>query len=351
MIVNSSLRLLSRESKQRVGAYSELPTLIRELGVDPPSLLAAIGLEARALDDPDGQVSYAAIGALLHELAGQARCAHVGLLVGRMWRLSDLGLVGQIVLNSRTVGEALQTLTVHQHLNSSGGLAFLLTRSATVDLGYAIYHPGVAGTDNIYDAALAAGVNYMRELCGPAWLPSEVLIPHAEPVDVAPYRALFKVHPRFNAEIAALRFPAHWMSHAIDGYDPARRHAAEQRAELAGRSRILDQVARALRLVLLHGKNSGDDVAELLAMHRRTLNRRLKAQGTTFQQVLDTVRFEVARQLLVDSEVTLDDVAASLGYAGVTPFMRTFRRWTGTTPDRWRREAIAEREQRAARRG
>jgi AraC-like DNA-binding protein len=79
-------------------------------------------------------------------------------------------------------------------------------------------------------------------------------------------------------------------------------------------------------------------------MHRRTLNRRLKAAGTTFQQVLDTVRFEVARQLLADSELTLDDVAAAIGYAGVTPFMHTFRRWAGTTPDRWRRAAAAARQ-------
>jgi AraC-like DNA-binding protein len=81
----------------------------------------------------------------------------------------------------------------------------------------------------------------------------------------------------------------------------------------------------------------------MLAMHRRTLNRRLKAEGTTFQQVLDNVRFTVARQLLSGSDVPLDDVAATLGYAGVNPFMRTFRRWTGTTPGRWRHEAAAGR--------
>ena len=72
-------------------------------------------------------------------------------------------------------------------------------------------------------------------------------------------------------------------------------------------------------------------------MHRRTLNRRLKAEGTTFQHVLDEVRFEIARDLLSNSNVHLDDIAATLGYAAVTPFMRTFRRWSGTTPGQWRR--------------
>jgi AraC-like DNA-binding protein len=104
---------------------------------------------------------------------------------------------------------------------------------------------------------------------------------------------------------------------------------------------LLEQVFRALRLLLIEGRKSGDDVAHALAMHRRTLNRRLRAQGTTFQAVLDQVRFGVARQLLSASEVPLDDVAATLGYAGVSPFMRSFQRWTGTTPGRWRRAAVS----------
>jgi AraC-like DNA-binding protein len=69
----------------------------------------------------------------------------------------------------------------------------------------------------------------------------------------------------------------------------------------------------------------------------------LQAAGTTFREVLDQARFDLACQLLTDSHMSLDDVAAMLGYAGVSPFMRTFRRWAGTTPARWRRAATAYR--------
>ena len=88
---------------------------------------------------------------------------------------------------------------------------------------------------------------------------------------------------------------------------------------------------------MLENRHSGDDLAQMLAIHRRTLNRRLKAEGTTFQRVLDEVRFEIAQDLLSNSSAHLDDIAATLGYAAVTPFMRTFRRWSGTTPGQWRR--------------
>jgi len=301
--------------------------------------MAAAGLAPDSLDDADGRIPYAAMGRLLSEGAKRTRCEHFGLLAGRQWHLGDLGLVGELVRHSATVHQALRTLTVYQHLNSAGGLPFLLRHGDTADLGYAIYHPGIVGAEQIYDAVLAAGVNQLRELCGPGWMPTAVSFSHKKPTDAEPHRRLFRVQPRFDAELSFLRFSAAWLDHRIEGNNPIRRRAALELAHHAERDVVVERVARALRTLLLHGKHSGNDVADMLAMHRRTLNRRLKAEGTTFQGVLDGVRFTVARELLSDSKVALDDVAATLGYAGVNPFMRTFRRWTGTTPGRWRRDA------------
>lgn len=324
---------------QRVGAFVSLPLLIRQLGGDPDATLRDAGLDASALADPDNRVPYLASVNMLERAAQHTGCSHFGLLAGRMWSLSDLGLVGEVVRHSSTVGRALEALTVYQHLNSDGGLAFLLKRGDYVDLGYAIYHPRVTGASQMYDATLASGMNIMTELCGFAWKPYEAFLPRARPRNVAQYRALFKVMPRFDAELCALRFLAKDLELPVKGADPDRRRQAEERAKAAGAPQFLQRVYRGMRLLMLENKHSGDDLAQMLAMHRRTLNRRLKAEGTTFQHVLDDVRFEVARDLLATSNVPLDDIAATIGYAAVTPFMRTFRRWSGTTPGQWRRGA------------
>ena len=317
--------------------------LLFELGANPASLLADVGLPPNALEDPENRVPYAALGQLLSEAARRTHCPHLGLLAGRMWRPSDLGLLGELALNSPTVGQALRNMAAHQHLNSGGGMCFLLERTGTVDFGYAIYHPDVQETDQIYDTVIAILFGCLREMCGPAWLPTEILMPRARLADVAPYRRFFKAPLRFDAEMCAIRFAAPWMSHPIQNADPRRLQAAQECANRRSHGELVEQVFRALRLLLLNGRNSGDEVASMLSIHRRTLNRRLKAQGTSFRHVLDEVRFEVARQLLADSNIALDDVAATLGYAGVSPFMRTFRRWTGTTPAQWRRAAVAAR--------
>ena len=163
--------------------------------------------------------------------------------------------------------------------------------------------------------------------------------PHAKPWDVNPYQRLFRAPLRFDSEFCALRFPVHWLDRPVRDADPAQLRIADTEARAEGHGDLLQQVYRALRILLLHGQSSGDEVAQMLAMHRRTLNRRLRAQGATFQLVLDRVRFDVARQLLADTQVAIDDVAAALGYASISPFMRSFRRWSGTTPGQWRHTA------------
>jgi len=322
---------------QRVAGFVALPQLIQQLGGDAEAVLVGAGLDLSALSHPDNRIPYAALATVLDMAARNTGCAHLGLLAGRLFHLSDMGLVGELVRNSPTVGAALEALTVHQHLNSEGGLAFILKRGDYVDLGYAMYHPTVPGATQMHDAALAAAMNVMLELCGPTWKPYEVFLPHAKPRDVAQHRAFFKVAPRFDAESSVLRFPARDLARTVPNADPQAYRRCEQAARSMGAPEFMQQVYRGLRRLMLENRHSGDDLAQMLAIHRRTLNRRLKAEGTTFQRVLDEVRFDIARDLLSNSNAHLDDIAATLGYAAVTPFMRTFRRWSGTTPGQWRR--------------
>lgn len=280
---------------------------------------------------------YAACGKLLSRWAEESQQPHLALLAGSMFHLRDLGVVGEVMRNSATVGDALHALTTYQHVNCRGGLTYVVNYDTSVDVGHAIYEPHVEDADQLHDAALAVIFNVPRELAGPAWAPAAVFIPHVRPQDVTQHRSLFKLVPRFDAEVCALRFPRFWRDHAVQGADPERKRAAVARIEREAEPKMLDSVARASRKLLLRGSASGDELARMLSMHRRTLNPRLREQGTTFQKMLDEARFELARQLLVYSRVSLDDAAVALGYSGVTPFMRAFRRWSGMTRGHWRR--------------
>src|SRR5690242_12271055 len=126
---------------QYVGSLTEVPSLLAALGVDPATVLASAGLSLDSLSAPENRIDYAAFGRLFANGAKATGHEQFGLMVGRMYRLSSLGLLGDLVRNCATLGEALQLLTVHQHINSAGGIAFMLKRGAAVDLGHAVYYP------------------------------------------------------------------------------------------------------------------------------------------------------------------------------------------------------------------
>src|SRR5262249_23750649 len=163
-------------------------------------------------------------------------------LLGRVWHLTDLGVVGEVMRNSATVGDALGNFTVHQHLNSQAALRFLRVAAGVVDFGVAIHGSGIAGSEQLMDAYMTAVMNFVGELCGAGWAPSEVFIPSARPQDCTHHRHMLKVMPHFGAEFCALRFSAHWLNKAVDGADPELLRLAETRAGLAGEPTLLQQV-------------------------------------------------------------------------------------------------------------
>jgi AraC-like DNA-binding protein len=328
--------------RQRVGAMQIGPRLMREMGVDPTPALAAAGLHESAFDQPDNSIPYAAFGRFVHGAAQHTGCEHFGLLLGQAWTLEHLGLMGRLMRHAATMRQALHDLCVHHHLNSQGGVVFLRDHGAVTEIGYLIYHRGIVGARQIYDGVAAAQVVIMRDLCGPGWVPTEVLLAHAAPADVSPYRALFRCPVRFNAKLSALRFSSEWLERPVAGADAAERRRLQAQAKAMARPELVDRLRRSLRVQLVNRVASGDAVAELLAMHHRTLNRRLQALGTTFREVLEDVRYEAASQLLGSTELPLEEIADALGYAGVSPFTRAFRRRTGMPPGQWRRQAAGD---------
>ena len=183
---------------------------------------------------------------------------------------------------------------------------------------------------------MACGWNFIRELLGPRWNPLKVVFARARPVDPQPYRDFFRARLQFDSDHTAVYLPIRLLDQPVPGADPRTRRQLEAKVEAATATDLLVRLHRALRLLLLAGEGSGDHVAQQLSMHRRTLHRRLRAQGTTFQQVLDGVRWEISRQLLGNTKLSLSEVASAAGYADTSTFVRAFHRWSGTTPVKWR---------------
>jgi AraC-like DNA-binding protein len=328
-----------RDGTVRAGPLTGIPGLLRELGQEPAAVLAAAGVEPHLLDDPENTISFATGGRLLGVCVETTGCAHFGLLLGSRAGLEALGLVGMLAAHSADLGQALHNVVLHLHLHDRGAIVTLTVSGDEARLGYAIYQPGVEATAQIYDTALAIAGNALRTLCGPAWRAREVLFSHARPPDLTPYRRIFGVRPRFGAEQSALVFPAAWLEHPLRGADPMLYRTLAQRiADLSTSSwgDLAAQVRRVTCHLLLCGQGSLESVANVFAVHPRTLNRRLLGQGASFRQLRDECLHALACQYLRDTTLPVAEIAALLDYADAASFTRAFRRWSGTTPAAWR---------------
>jgi AraC-like DNA-binding protein len=325
------------EGQHRVGVVVEVPQVLRDLGTEPANVLHAAGIDAAVLRSPDNSISFVELSKLLQTCVAATGCNYFGLLVGQRATTDHLGLVGRLMRNAPTLGDAILDLCTHQQRYVRGAVSYLVIQNQTAFPGYAIYHPEVSNIGQISDGALAVGFQLISELAGVR--PSEVLFAHPTPANIGPYTRLFGVPPRFNAEQHALAFPKDLLALPVHGADPTLRRILEKSVAKYWAVRqptAAERIVRVLRPRVVFGNVSLEDVAEQLSMHPRTLNRKLQAEGTSFRLLLNEARFQVARQLLAGTRIEVTDIALALGYNESSNFSHAFRRWAGTTPSEWR---------------
>lgn len=323
----------------RVASTLALQPLLREFGVDLQQLLAQSGLRADLFNNPDSLIPFRQGSRLLGLCVDRTGCAHLGLLIGRHTPLEALGIVAELVKAAPDVRTALKLLSRYLTLSDGGGLAALREDARFASYAYALYEPGVERAEVIYDIVLASIWNILRALCGSRWLPHEIHFTRRRPPDSRPYRSFLRAPLRFDCEQAAVVFDKSWLDVPLRSADPQRLKLLEARAraiEAQATGELPAQVRRVLRRQLLSGGTSMRQVAAELAMHRRTLDRRLQLLGVKFQAMSDEVRYEVARQLLSDTAMPIIAIAQSLHFADASVLTRAFRRWSGMTPSRWR---------------
>lgn len=176
----------------------------------------------------------------------------------------------------------------------------------------------------------------LRDRIAPAWVESPSLFP-----DPAAYAEWFGCRPR-RAETPRIAFrrldaerpfltahPAMWAA-----FEPALR---QRLSEATANDTASARVRGWLTETIASGRTGIDDAARGLGVSTRTLQRRLTAEGTNFQTLLAETRLTLSRYYLTQTHLSTAEIAFLLGYSEQNSFYRSFRDWTGLTPDVARR--------------
>jgi AraC-like DNA-binding protein len=210
----------------------------------------------------------------------------------------------------------------------------------TAILSYSINQQLALGSKQVCAGALAVIYNILTELCGNSWQPTDVCLVQEEPTSIRHYLKTFKLRPNFNAIQNSILFSSHWLTKNLPEMNPMINTLVQEKIKSLEQScsdDLPNKVRRVLRDSLFNNSCTLEYMSNIFSLNSRTFNRRLADSGVHYQQLVDDIRFEISRQMLSDSEQTINDIALSLHFSDSRSFIRAFKRWSDTTPARWRK--------------
>ena len=244
------------------------------------------------------------------------------------------GIVEYVCRSAPTLGEALRQWVRYLNLLDDAVTVGLVVEGDRALLR--VERESEAPAPASHELCWALVARHARELATRPFRVIAVELAHRAPADVAPFRAWFDAPVVFDAATTQLVLPASALDAALVSADPALLAILTRAADELVKQRPTDslltaQVVRALGEALRSDDAGVDAIAKRLGLTGRSLQRRLEDEGTTFKQVREDVRRELAQRYL-DDGLAIAEISFLLGFSEPSAFFRAFKRWTGQTP-------------------
>ncbi len=322
-------------------AHGVIETFTRN-GGDAESILGSVGVHAADLCDPLKELNLKQYCEMFELAARQTGNQNLGLHFGQNFQPQHLGMIGYSAISSPTLGAGLRSMEelfpAHQGLSSFG----ILEEDGLLWLFYHVLDPRVP--DHRQDAELSLGmfVNIFKTALGPNWHPLEVRLEHERQDGADQHEKAFGCPVLFGRRTNAIGFRSADLQRPMPTCDPylhaivsaylrSRVDGSRNATDLA--SIIRDQV----RMQLGASVPDIGNISSIVGLSSHRIQKELKDSGLTFKGVVRAAREELALHYLEDMNMPLTEIAFNLGYSELSAFSRAFRKWSGISPQKYRR--------------
>ncbi|BAY32749.1 AraC family transcriptional regulator [Nostoc carneum NIES-2107] len=334
-----------QDARFSVAIARDIVQYVAVQGVDINRLYTAVNIDPAWLENPDYPVSGDVLKYLWRESVKQTGDRNLGLHIGESFNLSAIGIVGYVLLNCQTYGQALEKLSQYTRLFSQG-----VAIHHTVSAGWV--HCDCEIVDNLknylideprhpIESTFAALVTATQQLTGKLLEPTAVWFQHPHPEDCFEHERIFQTTVQFSQPTNRIIFDANCLNWSVRSANPNLLCVFENHATamLKAQQQVQSYTQKVILVITqqLHGEvPTIEAIARSLTMSVRQLQRELHSENTSYQQLLDQTRQELALRYLQDKETSIHDVAFLLGFSEPSAFHRAFKRWTGKTPRSYR---------------
>ncbi len=318
------------------------------LGFVATECLEGTGLTEQDLDDPNASCTWEQELRFNRNLMALSNNPCLGLLLAKSYPLPVYGLLGYAVMSAPTFRHALSivesygdlTYTVCDfQLEVSGDRANLILRAK--------YPMPEQLRNMMMDRDAGCCLVGFSEAFGSTIPLREVAVLHDGHGNRAEYERFFQCPVKFNASSCHLSIDANYLDTPLPMRDFQASTVFDQQCQLM-LSRLSDQgsFVEEIRQKILakpgHSFPDIDALADQLNVSVRTLRRRLSDEGTSYRTIVDDIRFDLAKDYLGQSRLSLDMISELLGYHDAASFSHAFKRWSGgQTPSAWRKNHVS----------
>jgi AraC-like DNA-binding protein len=332
--------------QMRTANFAGFADLIRNRGSDPRPILERHGLDPRAIRDPDSYIDCKSMVEVFEYCSALFNDSLFGLRLAERQDADVYGCVTALCRAASNFREALEGFIKYiPVIHAPVTILELVEGSQTAELRWGIRRADLgSGNQGNYQAVLL-NLKLLRLIGGCRFRPSYVnLWVDARRKDLPEIED--KLGCRFHDKAAtnAIAFPAALLDQPVASSSPLLYRLLDgylDRLKAARRTTIVERVEDYVRGALASGTCSIQCCARKLGTSVRTLQANLSDHGLKFSDILEKQRIALARIYLEEGASSLDDIAALLGYSEASSFGRAFKRWTGSTPQRYRKTTAA----------
>ncbi len=326
------------------GLTGYLP-LLAQLGGDARTLLARHGLTPEQIEDEDFTLPLSLFAELISEAAAALQQDDFGILLAARQDQSILGPIALIVQHASSVNEVLERVGRYMPYHSPG-----LTLSVEQEGDTAVlrleHDLDVQGETrrHLTELSFSVALAFLRLITRSQGQDWRLEFQHDSPLRPARYRRLLGCQVLLRQTADRLLFPARLLDVSMESANPVLREAGERSVRRLIQRHPLDlgrQVSSVAERYLPSGNCTLPVIAEQLHIPPHMLQRRLKALGLHFEDIIDQLRRERAESLLPHAHIPLTEVAFLLGYGDPSSLTRACRRWFGKTPQALRQSHVS----------
>jgi AraC-like DNA-binding protein len=328
----------SGEPTVRARTLDGFVPLVGELGGNAAQILTRMGLPPDATARPLDWISFPAVLRAYEVAASETRCKTFGLRLGATRQLSFLGPLQLIVSYSRNLRSGFEAFCRFASVQNTGYRPYLDVGPEEATFQLILTSQLRRWGEQWMEDSLVTALRLLRGCLGAQYVPRRVSLRHAAISDRATYERHFGTDVHTEAPVDGVTIDSRDLEVVNARRDDEvlsvltdflRADAAPARTDVNG------LVKGILRRSLASGEISIEAVAEQVGVHKRTLQRRLQETGTTFADLLDEVRADVAKHYVASGQLPLTRVALLLGFSDQSAFNHAFRRWFQRCPTEW----------------